>query len=155
MVDEKVPFTLPTKRKLTLPVVRFETDKPQYVVIVGRMHVGRSLKGTGDKSRMEPATLAECVDIESGELKLLICSAMVKSVLDENYPDDSYVGVGFQIVKHNKRDGKGYFDYSVDEVTVPAKLTAAVNAAKATAAESAKIRAAHPQPAAPAASSEG
>lgn len=116
---KKVPFSLAVKTKLTKAVIKFEKDVPVYVKIVGAMHAGKQIKGTGDKQSMEPATLCDVVNLESGEEMQLIVSTLVKSILDDNYPGDTYVGKGFQITKHNKREGKRYFDYSVDEVSLP------------------------------------
>jgi len=107
-------------KKLTLPVVKFEMDKAKYLLITAAMHVGKRLKGSGAKSQMEPATLCNVVDLQTGEEMQLICATLVKSILTENYDNHSYVGHAFEVTKHNKREGKGYYDYSIDEVELPA-----------------------------------
>jgi hypothetical protein len=113
----KVPFTV--GRKLTIPPLKFEIDKPVYVLVTGPMHVGRKLKGSGQKSKMEPATLCNVVDMQTGEQFQLICATMIRGIFEDNYPNHSYVGNAFQIIKHNKREGKSYYDYSMDEVLLP------------------------------------
>jgi hypothetical protein len=125
MADEKVPMTLTTKKKLTLPIVKFEKDLPRAVKITTAMHVGKQLKGTGDKSKMEPATLCNVIELDNDNREAqMICASIVKSVLSENYENDSYVGLCFSVTKHNKREGKGYYDYSIDEINDPTSQAA-------------------------------
>lgn len=107
-------------RNVTLPVFKVEIEKPIYCTIKDAMRVSSAQgKAKGDKpgeAKKEPATVCTAVDLETGELKTLIVSAVIKSIFTEDYPNDSYVGKSFCLVKHAKKEGKNYFNFSVDEV---------------------------------------
>ena len=133
------------KKRVTLPVVKFIPGIPIYVKIIGEMHLGKKVKGRGDKAQMEPATLAEVQILatvtpalvnektgviekeqsmqmhETPEEALMICATVLKSVLDENYPDKSYVGKGFKITKMEKKEGRSYNEYDLSELELSSK----------------------------------
>lgn len=107
------------KRNVTLPVFKFQIDEPAYLKITGAMFKGKEMKGTGEKAKMEPATLANGVDLETGEEVQIIFGTALASILHEDYANDSYVGLGFRITKHAKKEGKNYYSYSVAEIELP------------------------------------
>lgn len=110
-------------RNVTLPVLKIEIEKPVYVTIREAMRLGSAQKAGRDdgkggekKAKMEPATVTSVVDLETGEVKTLIVSAVIKGIFNDDYPNDSYVGKSFCLVKHAKKEGKNYFNFSVDEI---------------------------------------
>lgn len=133
------------KKRVTLPVIKFIPGTPIYVKIIGEMHLGKKVKGRGDKAQMEPATLAEVqvlatiipavVNEKTGEIEkpedlkmhdkpeeaLMICATVLKSVLEENYPEKSYVGKGFKITKMEKKEGRSYNEYDLSELELTSK----------------------------------
>lgn len=110
----KVPFKI--KRHVTRSVLKFVAEVSVHVKILTAMHMGKELKGRGEAATMEPATLCEVVNLDTGEEQQMLVSAVIKSIFTEEYPDDSYVGRGFLIIKHAKAEGKNYFTYSIDEL---------------------------------------
>jgi hypothetical protein len=111
-------FTPKIKRNLTLPVHRFVEETPSYFKILTKMALGKKMGGKSEAAKMEPATLVEIVNLETGENEQLICSKVIQSTLSESYPDDTYVGKGFKVVKHAKKQGKNYNNYSIAEIEV-------------------------------------
>lgn len=112
------------KKLLTRPVLKFEEGKPRYVKIQGAVYVGKEMKAkAGDDKKREPANLADVIDLETGEPAQIIISAVVKSVLDENYPNQSYVDKCFAITKQGREAGKQYFKYNVEEIEDPGNST--------------------------------
>lgn len=106
-----------TVRNVTLPVLPVKIEEPVYITIKDAMRVGKAQKAGKDGAKqMEPATVCTVVDLTSGEVKTLIVSAVVKSIFTDEYPDDAYVGKSFRLVKHAKKEGKNYFNFSVDEI---------------------------------------
>jgi hypothetical protein len=113
-------------RNVTLPVLKLQIEVPAYITVkdamrVSESHAGQqaSEDGKGAKKKenqMGPATICTVVDLESGEVKTLIVSTVVKSIFEREYPGDAYVGKSFCLVKHAKKEGKNYFNFSVDEV---------------------------------------
>lgn len=110
------------KKLLTRPVLKFVENEPNFVKIEGAIYLGKEMKGdvaADGKKKKEPAHLAEVIDLQTGELAQIIVSAVVLSVLNENYPDNSYVGKCFSITKKGKTPGKQYFGYNVEEIDDP------------------------------------
>jgi hypothetical protein len=105
-----------TIRNVTLPVLSAKIETPLYVRIQSEMRVGKEMKAGAGEAKKAPATLCTATNLETGEVVELIVSAVVKSVFEENYPDGAYVGKSFCLVKHAKKEGKNYFNFSVDEI---------------------------------------
>jgi len=107
-----------TKRKLILPLLnaKMEIGATIYVQATGPIYEGKPQNGAkeGDK----PADLMPCTNLETGEAGEIIVPAVVKSVLEETFPDAGYVGHGFSITKGDKPKGKRYFQYEVDELEI-------------------------------------
>lgn len=111
-----------TKKILTRPLLKFEEGKPRYVKIDAKMYIGKDMKvreSDKDKPKKEPAMLANVINLETGEEAQIIVSAVVKSVLEEEYPNDTYVGRGFAITKLGRAAGRQYFAYNVEEIELP------------------------------------
>jgi hypothetical protein len=102
---------------LVLPVLRLLEESSTYVKIDGAMHVGSEQRAPKKgEQQMEPATVMPVTDLETGELGMVIVNTVLQGILSEKYPDDSYVGKSFEIIKHAKRDGKRYHNFSVFEI---------------------------------------
>jgi hypothetical protein len=114
----KPAFQFKVLKNVTLPLIKLEIDTPEYVKLTGTMFVGKEVKGTGDKAKMEPAVLCHCVNLQTGENAQIIVNAVVKENLNDNYPENSYVGKSFELIKHDKREGKRYNDFSITEIEV-------------------------------------
>ncbi|MGH7744648.1 MAG: hypothetical protein ACREQ5_07510 [Candidatus Dormibacteria bacterium] len=107
------------KRHLSVPVLKFEIDKPRYLAITDKMHVGKAQKAKAGEKAKEPATLAACVNLETGEVGQIIVAAVIKGVFTDEYPNDFYVGKCFAITKLAPRPGKSYNQYTVAEIEDP------------------------------------
>lgn len=109
-----------TVRNVTLPLLRVEIEQPVYITVKDEMRVStaKNKKKAGDGKDMDPATVVTVIDLgdDEGEVKTMIVSAAVKSIWDEEYPGGAYVGKSFCLVKHAKKEGKNYFNFSVDEI---------------------------------------
>ena len=114
----KAVLAFKVTKNVTLPLLKMVEEEPAFVKFTSAMFVGKEVKGSGDGKRMEPAVLAHCINLETGENVQIIINAVVKENLNESYPSDAYVGKCFQLVKHAKREGKRYNDFSVSEIEV-------------------------------------
>lgn len=103
-------------RNVTLPVLTPKIETPVYVTIKDAMRVGQTIKAKEGEAEKKPATVCTAVNVETGEVVTLIVSAVVKSIFERDYPDNAYVGKSFCLVKHAKKEGKNYFNFSVDEI---------------------------------------
>lgn len=129
MSTNAAAVTFKRKKLLTRPVLKLVENQPIYVKFESAIYLGKEMKADkvkeGEKKR-DPAHLADVIDLVSGEQAQIIASAVVMSVLDENYPDTGYVGKCFSITKKGRAPGKQYFGYNVEEIDDPnAEVTTA------------------------------
>lgn len=115
LTETKAP-QFKVKRAITLPLLKFVIGEPIYIKIDEPMFVGKELKGSGEKAKMEPATLVNCTNLETGEQCQVIVATVLKSILEEEFEDNGYVGKGFMITKGAKASGKSYNPYTVAEL---------------------------------------
>ena len=66
---------------------------------------------------MEPAMLANIVNLSTGEEMQTICNKVMESTLNEEYPDAGYVGKSF-LIEQRSVPGKRYKNYRVAEIEI-------------------------------------
>lgn len=113
--SDKPTFNFKKTRAITVPLFKLIEEIPIYIKVTAAMYVGKEVKGTGDKAKMEPAILMHCINLETGEEGQVIVNKVVQENFKEAYPEDSYVGKVFELIKHAKREGKRYNDFSISE----------------------------------------
>ena len=99
-------------KKVTLPLSKWVVDKEKLLTITSEIFVGKEIKGD-DKTK--PAELANAIDLETGEEVEVIIGAVLKGILNDEYPNGGYVNRSFAIVQHNAQ-GKKYKTYTVIEI---------------------------------------
>lgn len=115
------------KRNLTLPVLKQVDEKPFNVKITSAMVQSKAIQQQEGKQKMDPATICQVVNLDSGEEQTLICNSVLASTLNEHYPDNSYVGLCFEVIRHAKpvdaegKPTKRYHTYSIAELEAPAE----------------------------------
>lgn len=127
-------FKVVKKKVLTRPVLKFVENEAVYVKLVGQMHLGKDIKekkADDEKKNKEPATLIDCINLVTGEEAQIIASAVIKSVLEDNYPNHSYVGLCFEMTKKAKQPGKQYNPVHIEEIEDPTPKASAAEAPKA------------------------
>lgn len=126
------------KKVLTRPVLKFIEGTPNYVKLVGPMHLGKDIKEKkgSDEKKKDPATLIDCINLMTGEEAQIIASAVIKSVLEDNYPEHSYVGLCFEMTKQARQPGKAYNPVHIEEIEEPVKEEPAPAPAASTSEES-------------------
>ncbi len=104
-------------RNVTMPSIKLELETEYFLKATGAYFEGRAQKQRGsDGEAMKPATVLPVVNVETGEVGQLVLGSVLKDLLDESYPNASYVDKAFRVVKHDKKAGKRYFTYSLDEI---------------------------------------
>ena len=119
---EKVPFSFKKVRSVTLQLFKWKNDVERYFKITSPMFKGQEQKptiGADGKTipAQEPVTLANCIDLETGEEGQFIVGAVLVDTLnnDLEYVGEQYVGKCFAITQ--KRDlSKKYNTYIVIEI---------------------------------------
>lgn len=103
------------KKNVTLPVHKLKPGEERYFQFVNAMHVGKDTGQIMNGKKMEPATIADVIDLQTGELGVLICATVLYKEITEQYPDDDYVGKAFAITM-TKVPEKKYNLYSILEI---------------------------------------
>jgi hypothetical protein len=117
-------FVAKRKKLLTRPVLKYVVGIANYVKFEEAMHIGKDMKAKEGEKKKEPATIANVIDLKTGEPAQIIANAVVKSVLNEYYPNDTYVGLCFSITKQKRVDGKQYDPFNIEEIDDPALIKA-------------------------------
>jgi hypothetical protein len=99
------------KKVITRPVLKLVVDKPVAFRVDTPLEVGKVVEG--DK---KPADVFFVTNIVNGQECTVVVPAVLKAELEENYPDNSYVGKYFGIVKREKVEGKRYHNYDIVEL---------------------------------------
>ena len=110
------PSKVKVVKAVTRPTLSLVPHVPVYVKILKPIYVGKEIKGTEDKPQEKPADIADVINLMTGKEQQLVVAAIVKSNLDESYPDATYVKKSFAITKLDKKEGKRYFNYEISEI---------------------------------------
>lgn len=131
------PRKFKAKKAITLSTLKFVVDKPLHVLILGKLHEGKARVGRSGNVKLDsdgqprrPPTLVEVLDMDTGEMAQIIAATIIKTELSEAYPNDGYVGLGFEITKQKRKEGREYDPYSIVEVEVPEEFVAVANKAR-------------------------
>jgi len=135
----KAKFVPKIIKHVTLPLIKPIINVPVYIKVTGTMFIGKDIsarvkKGEAEEKKKAPATLMNCINLETGEESQIIVPSVLKGILEDDYtehnpdgsikkddagnPVQSYVGKGFSVTKQEKREGKDYFPFSVAEIAV-------------------------------------
>lgn len=117
MQTQKLRGGFKVKKNVTLPVIKLKPGEEAYLQFTGPMHVGKDTGQVMNGRKMDPATIAEVMDLSTGELGVLICATVLQKELNDGYPDDSYIGKAFAITV-TKVPEKKYNLYSIIEIEV-------------------------------------
>lgn len=112
-----LPAGFKVAKKVTLPLSKWKNEEPKYLEITSDIFQGKEVtakRGT-DKVEEKPADLMNCIDVLTGEEVQVIVGFVLKSTLEEEYEDGSYVGKVFAITQH-RDPGKKYNTYSITEL---------------------------------------
>lgn len=125
------------KSHVTVPLLKTEDGKQYFVKITKAIH--RAITNESENKKYEnamarfnalteeeqksvdrpqapnPPELCQVVNLMTGEINQMIVGAVLKSELEREYPNASYVGKAFQIQKA-KVQGKRYSAYQIAEL---------------------------------------
>lgn len=102
-------------KRITLPTLNPGIDQPYVLKIIDGFRESSYIDPDPKKKNDKPATICECVDMQTGIHYLWLVGEVVKKNLEENYPDEGYIGLLFGVRKLPKRPGKRYHDYDIGE----------------------------------------
>lgn len=107
---------------LTLPLLKLKEGESVYIKFTAPTFIGKQIAAQeGEKVSKEPPVMANVIDLPTGELVQIMLGSVLQGILRDEYPDDAYVGKGFQIMlteKKRGRNGGNYNTYKVAELNL-------------------------------------
>lgn len=122
-------------KQVTRTVLQQGND-PFAVTFERPAYEGQELKaGRGSGAQMQPARLADVINLVTGELQTLIMNTVLEGELDRAYPNNAYVGRSFLIRGYKPVDSEGkerrYRVYQIAELEREAEVVTATPVADA------------------------
>jgi hypothetical protein len=112
-------------KQVSVNLLKLRPGVQLWALFTAPMAVSKPLKNQSaeDKAK-EPPTLLPIVNLESGEVQNIIVGSVLKDLLNDEYPNGSYVGRAFGIAVKEQKDakaggGRRYNNYDVVEIEVP------------------------------------
>ena len=100
-------------KAVSLAVLRLVPGNVYHIKIVTPIKTGEKLD-----DKKEPAEICEVIDMETGEHRTLVTSTVLRKELLKQYPDNSYVGLFFQL-SMSRRENKNYNDVTLVQIEDP------------------------------------
>lgn len=110
-------------KNVTIPQIKIEKEKEYYLRIdtaitkapdsAGRVH----MEDGKTAGKMPSPELIQVTNLENGEQGTVIVNTVLGRILNDNYPDHTYVGKSFCIVRHELA-GKKYATFDLAEIEV-------------------------------------
>ena len=110
-------FAFTVKKAISLPIKQLVLEKASYITIEDKIFAGKQVE-TGAKKNDKPANLMTVTDLEVMQQAQIVVPIVLQGVLDEHFPNDGYVGLSFEIIKHAKKSGKDYHTFTVREIEI-------------------------------------
>lgn len=114
---DKPKFQFKVKKNVTLPLFKFGAE-PRYFQMDGAIFIGKDVNEGAGKTKKEPPHMCRVTDLETGEQGEIIVGAVLLGILNENYPDDSFVGKKLAIKKISPEGARKYSLWNVAEIEV-------------------------------------
>jgi len=112
-----LPAGFKVAKKVTLSQLKQRDGVPVYIKVLTPMRLATAIKDRGDgKPKMEPPTLVNVIDLTDGREKQYIVNAVLKSIFEEQYKGDAYIGKSFGINSLPKEEGKRHKPLEVIEL---------------------------------------
>ena len=105
------PASSKVAKRVTLPFIKQRSGLPIHVYFLAPYAEGKRVR---DEDK-EPAQIGHVINLESSEESEMILSKVTRSLLDEHYPNDGYVGKAFRIELMSV-EGKKYHKVLMDEI---------------------------------------
>jgi hypothetical protein len=111
------------KKNVTLPLLKLEDGGAIFIRADEPIFLAKEIEGTRARKNAEgqvqqPPHLLNVTNLETGEQMQIIANEVLKSTLEDAYPDTSYVGKSFRVERKPIQKGKKYATFTVAEIEV-------------------------------------
>jgi hypothetical protein len=102
-------------KQVTRTVLHQHDGEPFYIQF--QSSIRRStVEPAGDKADMAPPNIADVLNLETGEMQILVMNTVLESELQRAYPNDDYVGRMFGVKRGKSELDKRYKVYTIIEI---------------------------------------
>lgn len=116
-------------RHVTKPIFKLPEDgSPAYIKFLSAIEpdkssfserMRKSRKEGENQEQQKPVDMADIVNLQTGEECRIIVHSVLKSQMNEAYPENAYVTKMFKVTKSAKKQGRGtsqYFTFDIAEI---------------------------------------
>lgn len=111
------------KKHVNVQSWKWEDGVTKYFTVLDPIHKGKTFEDKSGKRVGKydaPADIINVTDLADGlgTVRVVTLGKVLKDMIEEQYPDASYVGKSFAVTRLAKEQGKRYHLYTCDEIEV-------------------------------------
>jgi len=121
-------FKFKVKSHVTVPLLKVpDNGTPIYVTFDSKIEKAKenesvrtrkaNLAAAGEQVQEAPH-VARVINLETGEHQQIIVNSVLKTEIEDKYPDNGYIGVSFEIKKFKMQGGKKYATFQIAEIEI-------------------------------------
>lgn len=113
------PKAVKIVRQLVFPTLQLKPAEAVYVTIKSKIEVSKSTVQKKGAEARKPASVMQVIDKMDDKEKTIVVNKVLEGTLNEQYPNDGYVGRSFMIKKSadkKKGDSGEYFNFDLNEI---------------------------------------
>lgn len=108
-------------KHVTRPLLKLENGVQYYIKIEAPFKLAEQMKNPKKDAAgnvIPPPTIVDVINLDGGISSQMVANEVFKSELQKQYPNDSYVGKLFELVKNTKAEGKNYNTFGITELAL-------------------------------------
>lgn len=106
-------------RNVTRPLLKMKDNQAYYIQIEEKIFQAEQVKNPkkdADGNTQKPPFVFFAKNLEDGHSVQMLANSVLHSELEKQYPDNSYVGKVFELIKNTKAEGKSYNTFGITEL---------------------------------------
>lgn len=118
-------FTVKKRVKETVIKIDFDTEylfRVEAPIYKAKENSAPSRKSPEDGAKQEAPHLVSVTLLDDNTRGVIVVPHVLRTELEDAYPDNAYVGRMFQVIKH-KIEGKRYNDFEINEIETDGELS--------------------------------
>lgn len=117
-------------KHVTRPLLKMEDGQDYYIKFEAKMFQAEALKNAPASDKKAPPYIAHVVDLETGHASQIICNEVLRTEIDKSFPNDTYVGKAFHIIRNKIAENKKYATFNITEIALVEEPTTQAPAAQ-------------------------
>lgn len=108
-------------KHVTRPLLKLEPGIQYYIKIESAFRQAEQMKNAKKDAAgnvIPPPFIVDVLNLEGGTPSQMVANEVFRTELVKQYPNDSYVGKFFELVKNTKAEGKNYNTFGITELAL-------------------------------------